>query len=90
MVQRPLNLKTIILTSRKESHNGNEILNALNKPEQFILAVVKVDGEKAARTTYIMKHFGREPDFSVTTVNYKIADLLAKGGCRSELGTTKN
>lgn len=57
----------------------NEILTALNKPEQFILAVVEVDGEKAAKTTYIMKPFGREPDFGVTSVNYKLSDLLAKG-----------
>lgn len=57
----------------------NEILTALNKPEQFILAVVEVEGEKAAKTTYIMEPFGREPDFGVTSVNYKLADLLAKG-----------
>jgi len=56
----------------------NEILTALNKPEQFILAVVEVDGEKAARTTYIRRPFGREPDFGVTSVNYKLSDLLAK------------
>ncbi|MBD3308718.1 DUF3883 domain-containing protein, partial [candidate division KSB3 bacterium] len=30
----------------------NEILTALNKPEQFILAVVEVDGGKAEKTTY--------------------------------------
>lgn len=57
----------------------NEILTALNKPEQFILAVVEVDGERAAKTTYVMNPFGREPDFGVTSVNYKLADLLAKG-----------
>ena len=57
----------------------NEILTALNKPEQFILAVVEVEGEKAAKTTYIMKPFSREPDFGVTSVNYKLAGLLAKG-----------
>lgn len=56
----------------------NEILTALNKPEQFILAVVEVDGE-AAKITYIREPFGREPDFGVTSVNYKLAELLAKG-----------
>ena len=58
----------------------NEILTALNKPKQFILAVVEVDGEKAAKMTYITIPFGREPDFGVTSVNYKLSDLLAKGG----------
>ena len=68
----------------------NEILTALNKPEQFILVVVEVDlpapsearqagGEKAAKITYVRKPFVREPDFGVTSVNYKLVDLLAKG-----------
>ena len=51
----------------------------MNKPEQFILAVVEVDGEEAAKITYMREPFGREPDFGVTSVNYKLADLLAKG-----------
>ena len=57
----------------------NEILTALNKPEQFILAVVVVDDEEVAKITYIREPFGREPDFGVTSVNYKLAELLAKG-----------
>ena len=57
----------------------NEILTALNKPEQFTLAVVEVDGEEAAKITYIHEPFGQEPDFGVTSVNYKLAELLAKG-----------
>ncbi len=57
----------------------NEILSALNKPEQYILAIVEVDGETARATTYIRQPFVREPDFGVTSVNYKLAELLAKG-----------
>ncbi len=57
----------------------NEILSALNKPEHYILAVVEVDGETARVPTYIRKPFVREPDFGVTSVNYKLAELLAKG-----------
>ncbi len=57
----------------------NEILSALNKPEQYILTIVEVDGETARATTYIRKPFVREPDFGVTSVNYKLAELLAKG-----------
>ncbi|MCZ6677439.1 MAG: helicase-related protein [Candidatus Poribacteria bacterium] len=57
----------------------NEILTALNKAEQFILAVVEVAGEEAAKITYVREPFGREPDFGVTSVNYKLTDLLAKG-----------
>ena len=56
----------------------NEILTALNKPEQYILAIVEVDGD-ATTTWYIRQPFSREPDFAVTSVNYKIKELLTKG-----------
>lgn len=55
----------------------NEILTALNKPEQFILAIVEVDGE-ATTPYYVRKPFTREPDFGVTSVNYTLGELLAK------------
>lgn len=58
----------------------NEILTALNKPEQFILAIVQVDGERATAISYIRNPFGREPDFGVTSVNYRLSELLNKGG----------
>lgn len=58
----------------------NEILTALNKPDQCILAIVQVDGEQATDVTYVMEPFGREPDFGVTSVNYRLAELLDKGG----------
>jgi len=56
----------------------NEILTALNKPEEFILAVVEVDGDTTT-PYYIRKPFTREPDFGVTSVNYRLADLVARG-----------
>lgn len=56
----------------------NEILYSLNKPEDFILAIVEFrpDGN---RIHYIRKPFHREPDFGVTSVNYDLAELLARG-----------
>ena len=56
----------------------NEILTALNKPEQFILAIVEVDGD-STNTCYVREPFTREPDFGVTSVNYKLADLTSRG-----------
>ncbi|HLI32381.1 MAG TPA: helicase-related protein, partial [Solirubrobacteraceae bacterium] len=47
----------------------NEILTALNKPDDFILAIVLIDGETTT-TRYITRPFGREPDFGATSVNY--------------------
>jgi SNF2 family DNA or RNA helicase len=55
----------------------NEILTSLNKPEDFILAVVEFDGP-GHRVHYIRQPFQREPDFGVTSVNYSFAELLAK------------
>ena len=54
----------------------NEILTALNKPEEFILAIVEVDG--ATTNTIYLKHpFKNAPDFTATSVNYDIRDLIA-------------
>jgi hypothetical protein len=57
----------------------NEILTALNKPEQYILGLVQVADGQAKDIMYVREPFGREPDFGVTSVNYKLADLSAKG-----------
>lgn len=53
----------------------NEILTALNRPEQFILAIVEVDGEKT-HTTYLQRPFQNPPDFTATSINYDIQDLI--------------
>jgi SNF2 family DNA or RNA helicase len=55
----------------------NEILYSLNKPEDFILAIVEFDGD-THRVHYIREPFRREPDFGVTSVNYDFAELLVK------------
>ena len=56
----------------------NEILYSLNKPEDFILAIVEfLDGD-FHRVHYLRQPFQREPDFGVTSVNYDFAELLAK------------
>ncbi len=53
-----------------------QILTALNKPDDFILAVVEVDGDRAGEPVYRFKPFTREPDFGVTSVNYNLNQLL--------------
>jgi hypothetical protein len=56
----------------------NEILYSLNKPEDFILAIVEfLNGEKH-RVHYLRRPFQREPDFGVTSVNYDFTDLLTR------------
>jgi hypothetical protein len=56
----------------------NEILTALNKPDEFILAIVEVDGDLARTPRYIIRPFTREPDFGVTSVTYALRELLAR------------
>jgi hypothetical protein len=58
----------------------NEILYSLNKPEDFILAIVEFGSDGAHRVHYLREPFGREPDFGVTSVNYDFAELLARAG----------
>ena len=56
----------------------NEILYSLNKPDDFILAIVEfLDGD-SHRVRYLRHPFQREPDFGVTSVNYDFAKLLER------------
>ena len=57
----------------------NEILYSLNKPDDFILAVVEFLDDDRHRVRYLRRPFQREPDFGVTSVNYDFAELLARG-----------
>ena len=56
----------------------NEILYSLNKPDDFILAIVEFLDDEASRVHYFRRPFTREPDFGVTSVNYDFAELLAR------------
>jgi len=60
--------KTVTITK-------NEILTALNKPEDYFLAVVEVEDGRGS-PVYIKPPFKQEPDFGVTSVNYNISELM--------------
>ena len=82
----------------------NEILYSLNKPDDYILAIVEFKEHGTHRVHYIRRPFQRNPDFGVTSVNYSPAELLAKaeppvnesvflGGyhdCPNAMSTAKN
>ena len=61
----------------------NEILYSLNKPDDFILAIVEFMGDDGHQVHYLRRPFQREPDFGVTSVNYDFAELLARSGAPS-------
>jgi superfamily II DNA or RNA helicase len=56
----------------------NEILYSLNKPEDFILAIVEFLPGETHRLHYVRQPFRREPDFGVTSVNYDFPELVAR------------
>jgi hypothetical protein len=58
----------------------NEILYSLNKPDDYILAIVEFLGDNAQRVHYLRRPFLREPDFGVTSVNYHFGEMLARAG----------
>ena len=56
----------------------NEVLYSLNKPDDFILALVLFGsgGDDTPRVRYVRRPFQREPDFRAASVNYALKDLL--------------
>jgi superfamily II DNA or RNA helicase len=53
----------------------NEVLTSLNKPDQYILAIVEVD-EIEVKATYLKGSFSTIPDEASTSINYDISLLL--------------
>ena len=56
---------------------ANEIRTCLNRPDDYILAIVVFDGDKT-NVRYVPNPFNMEPDFGVTSVNYNMSELLAR------------
>jgi superfamily II DNA or RNA helicase len=56
----------------------NEILYSLNKPDDFILAIVEFLDADSHRVHYVRQPFQREPDFGVTSVNYEMDKLIKR------------
>ena len=72
---RFIEVKGRVAGARTVTVSKNEILTALNKPEEYILALVEVDGERC-QTRYLRSPFKQQPDFASTGVIYSIAELL--------------
>ncbi|WP_028875110.1 helicase-related protein [Tepidiphilus margaritifer] len=56
----------------------NEILYALNQVEQFLLAIVLVDGDRYEGPFYVRQPFTQEPDWAVSSINLDLDALLAR------------
>ncbi|MCF8152430.1 MAG: DUF3883 domain-containing protein, partial [Sulfuritalea sp.] len=56
----------------------NEILYGLNQQEQFILAIVLVEGDVHEGPYYVRKPFTQEPDWAVSSINLDLDQLLVR------------
>ena len=77
---RFIEVKGRVTTADTVTVTRNEILYSLNKPDDFILAIVEFQGDDRHQVHYLRQPFKREPDFGVTSVNYDFAELLARAG----------
>ena len=55
-----------------------EIRTALNKPDAFILAIVRVRDGYVSGPHYLRRPFRAEPDFDAVSVTYNLRELLAR------------
>ena len=61
----------------------NEILTSLNKPDDYILAIVEFLPEGGHRVHYVRRPFERSgvtTDFNGASVNFYVGDLLERAG----------
>lgn len=56
----------------------NEIVCGMNQRDKFLLAIVRVDGDRYEGPYYIKEPFHAEPDFGVASINYDLSELLSK------------
>jgi hypothetical protein len=75
---RFIEVKGRVAGARTITVTKNEILYSLNKPEQYILALVEFFDDGSHRVSYIRQPFQQEPEFGVTSVNYDSAELLKR------------
>jgi SNF2 family DNA or RNA helicase len=62
----------------------NEMLYAFNQGSKFILAIVLVcEDDSVDGPYYIRNPFEREPDWGVSSINYKLSDLLSRAELQS-------
>lgn len=73
---RFIEVKGRVHTADSVTVTKNEILTGLNKPEDFILAIV-LHHPNRSEVRYVRTPFDQEPDFKATSVNFNLAKLIA-------------
>lgn len=62
----------------------NEVLTALNKPEDYFLVLVEIDGDHVFDPIYVPKPFTKQPEFFMTSLDCKISDFVATNQASAE------
>ena len=66
----------------KRQVTRNEIVVGINSSESYFLVIVQIeptgDSHNVRKPVYIKNPFEKEPDFEAASLNYKVADMLAK------------
>lgn len=75
---RFIEVKGRVAEAKTINVSKNEIQHSLNKPEDFILAIVEFLDDERHRVHYLRQPFRREPDFGATSVNYDLAELISR------------
>ncbi|PZN06218.1 MAG: RNA helicase, partial [Bacillota bacterium] len=76
---RFIEVKGRVAGARTVTVTKNEILTALNKPDDYILALVQVQEGRVQGVRYVRRPFRREPDFGAASVNYDWDELWGRG-----------
>ena len=74
---RFIEVKGRVAGSETVTVTKNEILTALNKPDDFILAIVEVENGTAKEPRYLRRAFTRELGFAEVSANFKLSALLS-------------
>jgi hypothetical protein len=76
---RFIEVKGRVADAKTVTVTRNEVLYSLNKPDDFILAIVLFEGDDHD-VRYVRRPFDREPDFHAASVNYTVRELLTRSG----------
>lgn len=76
--QRFIEVKGRIDSADSVTVTRNEIITSLNKPDDYILAIVQVSSEFVHEPRYVWRPFDVEPAFGVRSQTFDMKHLLAK------------
>lgn len=75
---RFIEVKGRVAGAQTVSVTKNEILTALNKPDDFILALVFIGNGGAEKPRYLARPFEQEPDFATASVTFRVEQLFSR------------